>query len=84
MVEGPFAFPWRNTAAGAGRGFREDRLGLTASSTHLHHHHRVVPFFTVALALFTGSMFAKMQGRLQRWLIESLIRTTSRARCWAT
>ena len=34
----------------------------------------MVPFFTVALALFTVfPMFAKMQGRLQRWLVESLI-----------
>jgi membrane protein len=33
-----------------------------------------VPFFTLALALFTVfPMFSAMQGRVQRWLIESLI-----------
>jgi membrane protein len=54
--------------------FREDRLGLTASSLTFTTTIAMVPFFTVALALFTVfPMFAKMQGRLQRWLIESLI-----------
>jgi len=34
----------------------------------------LVPFFTVALALFTAfPIFSTMQGRLQRWLVESLI-----------
>ncbi len=67
-------FPWRNTAAVLGERFREDRLGLTASSLTFTTTIAMVPFFTVALALFTVfPMFAKMQGRLQRWLIESLI-----------
>lgn len=67
-------FPWRNTAAVLGERFREDRLGLTASSLTFTTTIAMVPFFTVALALFTVfPMFATMQGRLQRWLIESLI-----------
>ena len=67
-------FPWRNTAAVLSERFREDRLGLTASSLTFTTTIAMVPFFTVALALFTVfPMFAKMQGRLQRWLIESLI-----------
>ncbi|MGJ7542272.1 YihY family inner membrane protein [Variovorax sp. LT1R16] len=67
-------FPWGNTAAVLGERFREDRLGLTASSLTFTTTIAMVPFFTVALALFTVfPMFAKMQGRLQRWLIESLV-----------
>ena len=67
-------FPWGNTAAVLRERFREDRLGLTASSLTFTTTIALVPFFTVALALFTVfPMFAKMQGRLQRWLIESLI-----------
>jgi membrane protein len=67
-------FPWRNTAAVLGERFREDRLGLTASSLTFTTTIAMVPFFTVALALFTVfPMFSKMQGRVQRWLIESLI-----------
>ena len=67
-------FPWRNTAAVLGERFREDRLGLTASSLTFTTTIAMVPFFTVALALFTVfPMFQAMQGRLQRWLVESLI-----------
>lgn len=67
-------FPWRNTAAVLGERFREDRLGLTASSLTFTTTIAMVPFFTLALALFTVfPMFSQMQGRLQRWLIDSLI-----------
>jgi membrane protein len=67
-------FPWGNTAAVLGERFREDRLGLTASSLTFTTTIAMVPFFTVALALFTVfPMFSAMQGRVQRWLIESLI-----------
>jgi membrane protein len=67
-------FPWGNTAAVLGERFREDRLGLTASSLTFTTTIAMVPFFAVALALFTVfPMFAAMQGRVQRWLIESLI-----------
>lgn len=67
-------FPWGNTAAVLRERFREDRLGLTASSLTFTTTIAMVPFFTVALALFTVfPIFSKMQGRLQRWLIESLI-----------
>ncbi|MBC7393992.1 MAG: YihY family inner membrane protein [Variovorax sp.] len=67
-------FPWRNTAAVLGERFREDRLGLTASSLTFTTTIAMVPFFTVALALFTVfPMFSTLQGRLQRWFIQSLI-----------
>src|ERR1700749_3197543 len=67
-------FPWGNTAEVLKERFREDRLGLTASSLTFTTTIALVPFFTVALALFTVfPMFANLQGRLQRWLVESLI-----------
>ncbi len=67
-------FPWRSTAAVLRERFREDRLGLTASSLTFTTTIALVPFMTVALAVFTAfPMFAKMQGTLQQWLVESLI-----------
>jgi membrane protein len=67
-------FPWRNTAMVLRERFREDRLGLTASSLTFTTMIALVPLFTVALAIFTAfPIFAKMQGVLQQWLIESLI-----------
>ena len=67
-------FPWRNTAAVLGERFREDRLGVTASSLTFTTTIALVPFFTVALALFTVfPTFSAMEGRLQTWLVQSLI-----------
>ena len=54
--------------------FREDRLGVTAGSLTFTTSIALVPFFTVALAIFTAfPMFAKLQLALQGWLIDSLI-----------
>ena len=67
-------FPWRHTALTLRDRFREDRMGLTASSLTFTTMIALVPFFTVALAIFTAfPMFSKLQGALQGWLIESLI-----------
>ncbi|WP_332778011.1 YihY family inner membrane protein [Polaromonas sp.] len=67
-------FPWRDTAFTLRNRFREDQLGLTASSLTFTTTLALVPFFTVALAVFTAfPMFAKVQDILQRWLIESLV-----------
>lgn len=67
-------FPWKSTALTLRERFREDRLGLTASSLTFTTTIALVPFFTVALAVFTAfPMFAKFQGVLQKWLLESLI-----------
>ena len=67
-------FPWWVTALTLRERFREDRLGLTASSLTFTTTIALVPFVTVALAVFTAfPMFAKFQGVLQKWLIESLI-----------
>jgi membrane protein len=67
-------FPWKNTALTLRERFREDRLGLTASSLTFTTTIALVPLLTVALALFTAfPMFAKFQDVLQKWLVESLI-----------
>ncbi|MCF8159394.1 MAG: YihY family inner membrane protein [Polaromonas sp.] len=67
-------FPWKNTAHTLRERFREDRLGLTASSLTFTTTIALVPLVTVLLAVFTAfPMFAKFQGVLQQWLVESLI-----------
>ncbi len=67
-------FPWRHTATTLRDRFREDHMGLTASSLTFTTSIALVPFFTVALAVFTAfPMFSKLQGALQGWLMQSLI-----------
>ncbi len=67
-------FPWRETLAMLRNRFREDHMGLTASSLTFTTSIALVPFFTVALAIFTAfPMFSKLQGALQAWLVQSLI-----------
>lgn len=67
-------FPWKSTALTLRERFREDRLGLTASSLTFTTTMALVPFFTVALAVFTAfPMFSKLQDALQAWLVQSLI-----------
>ncbi len=66
--------PWLDAFITLRERFREDRLGLTASSLTFTTTIALVPFITVALAVFTAfPMFAKFQDVLQRWLIESLV-----------
>lgn len=67
-------FPWVPTAQMLRERFREDRLGLSASSLTFTTTIALVPFFTVALAIFTAfPMFGKMQANLQSWLVQSLV-----------
>ena len=67
-------FPWQSTAHTLRARFREDRLGLTASSLTFTTTIALVPFFTVALAVFTAfPMFGKFQQVLHQWLLTSLI-----------
>ena len=67
-------FPWRSTALTLRERFREDRLGLTASSLTFTTTIALVPLFTVALAIFTAfPMFGKLQVVLQRWLVDNLV-----------
>ncbi len=67
-------FPWRNTALTLRERFREDRLGVAASSLTFTTTISLVPLFTVALAIFSAfPMFGRLQSSLQRWLIEGLV-----------
>ncbi|MFM7341877.1 MAG: YhjD/YihY/BrkB family envelope integrity protein, partial [Betaproteobacteria bacterium] len=74
FVQGLLRFPWRRAFFTLRERFREDRLGMSASSLTFTTSIALVPFFTVVLAVFTVfPAFAKMQGLLQTWLIESLV-----------
>ena len=74
LLEQLSRFPWKTTALTLGERFREDRLGLTASSLTFTTTIALVPLFTVALAVFTAfPMFGKLQASLQQWLVQSLI-----------
>jgi len=67
-------FPWKNTALTLFERFREDRLGLTASSLTFTTTMALVPFVTVVLAVFTAfPMFSQLQSALQTWLVQSLV-----------
>ncbi|MBA3059714.1 MAG: YihY family inner membrane protein [Gammaproteobacteria bacterium] len=67
-------FPWKSTARTLRARFSEDRLGLTASSLTFTTTMALVPFVTVALAVFTAfPMFAQLQSVVQQWLVKSLI-----------
>ncbi|MBY0411687.1 MAG: YihY family inner membrane protein [Burkholderiaceae bacterium] len=67
-------FPWKTTAHTLRERFREDHLGLTASSLTFTTTLALVPFFTVALAVFTAfPIFGQLQEALQRWLVSSLV-----------
>ena len=70
-------FPWQVTARTLRARFRSDHLGLTASSLTFTTVVALVPFFTVALAVFTAfPLFAELQVGLQRWLVQSLVPET--------
>jgi membrane protein len=67
-------FPWASTGRTLLVRFREDRLGVQASSLTFTTTMALVPFFTVALAVFTAfPMFGKLQSALQAWLVQSVI-----------
>lgn len=67
-------FPWLPTLTTLRERFREDRLGLSASSLTFTTTIALVPFVTVALALFTAfPIFGKVQSNLQSWLVQSLV-----------
>lgn len=67
-------FPWLSTARTLGERFREDRLGVSASSLTFTTTIALVPLVTVTLAVFTAfPMFNKLQGSVQQWLVQSLV-----------
>jgi membrane protein len=67
-------FPWMSAGRTLAERFREDRLGLTASSLTFTTTIALVPLVTVALAVFSAfPMFNKVQGAVQSWLVQSLV-----------
>ncbi|MGL6109400.1 MAG: YihY family inner membrane protein [Rubrivivax sp.] len=67
-------WPWFDTARTLRQRFREDRLGVTASSLTFTTLIALVPLVTVMLALFSAfPVFAKFQGELQQYFVQSLV-----------
>ena len=74
LVRSLAVFPWRSTGHTLRERFREDHLALTASSLTYTTTIAMVPLLTVALAVFSAfPMFGKLQGGVQKWLVESLV-----------
>ncbi len=67
-------WPWLDTMRTLARRFREDRLGITASSLTFTTLISLVPLITVMLAVFSAfPIFSQFQGSVQRYLLQSLI-----------
>jgi membrane protein len=67
-------WPWADTARTLRQRFREDRLGLTASSLTFTTLIALVPLVTVMLAIFTAfPMFSTFQVALQKYFLQSLV-----------
>jgi len=67
-------FPVLPTAATLWQRFKQDRLGLTASSLTFTSTLALVPFFAIVLSVFTAfPLFGQLKDALEQWLIDSLI-----------
>jgi len=67
-------WPWLETLYTLRQRFREDRLGLTASSLTFTTLISLVPLVTVMLAVFTAfPMFSSFQDALQKYFLQSLV-----------
>ena len=67
-------WPWLDTARTLRERFREDHLGLTASSLTFTTLIALVPLVTVMLALFSAfPMFAGFQAALEKYFLQSLV-----------
>jgi membrane protein len=67
-------WPWLETLKTLRQRFREDRLGLTASSLTFTTIIALVPLVTVMLAVFSAfPIFAEFQDALQRFFLRSLV-----------
>ncbi|HMO46984.1 MAG TPA: YihY family inner membrane protein [Rubrivivax sp.] len=68
------SWPWFETARTLRHRFREDRLGISASSLTFTTLIALVPLVTVMLALFSAfPVFARFQGALQQYFLQSLV-----------
>src|SRR5712692_7187333 len=67
-------WPWFETLKTLRLRFREDRLGITASSLTFTTLISLVPLVTVMLALFAAfPMFSTFQEALQKYFLQSLV-----------
>lgn len=67
-------WPWLDTVHTLRQRFREDRLGLTASSLAFTTLISLVPLFTVMLAVFSAfPMFSSFQGALEKYFLQALV-----------
>jgi len=67
-------WPWFDTLRTLRMRFREDRLGLTASSLTFTTLIALVPLFTVMLAVFSAfPMFGSFQSALQKYFLQMLV-----------
>lgn len=68
------SWPWLETLRTLRQRFREDRLGLAASSLTFTTLLAAVPLFTVMLAVFTAfPIFSSFQGALERYFVQNLV-----------
>ena len=67
-------WPWLDTLRTLRQRFREDRLGITASSLTFTTLISLVPLVTVMLAVFSAfPMFNRFQGTLQSYFLQALV-----------
>jgi membrane protein len=67
-------WPWLDTARTLRERFREDQLGLTASSLTFTTLIALVPLVTVMLAVFSAfPMFSSFQNALETWFLQALV-----------
>ncbi len=77
LVQAVQTWPWLDTVRTLRARFREDRLGLTASSLTFTTLISLVPLVTVMLAVFSAfPMFASFQVALQKYFLQSLVPDT--------
>jgi membrane protein len=74
LVQTLQTWPWLDTLRTLRARFREDRLGLTASSLTFTTLISLVPLLTVMLAVFSAfPMFASFQEALQKYFLQTLV-----------
>ena len=77
LVQTLQTWPWLDTLRTLRSRFREDRLGLTASSLTFTTLISLVPLVTVMLAVFSAfPMFSRFQEALQKYFLQALVPET--------
>ncbi|HEX6705902.1 MAG TPA: YihY family inner membrane protein [Albitalea sp.] len=77
LVQTLQSWPWLETLKTLRQRFREDRLGITASSLTFTTLISLVPLVTVMLAAFSAfPMFATFQGNVEKYFLQSLVPPT--------